>query len=116
MTLPDFLRSDQYGEIFLAGHRITLYHIIKDYQEGCSAETLTAAYPTLSPALVHKVISYYVKNQPEVEQYVAESRAEIALQAAAPSRGPSPADLERRLEAKRRALERVPQITPRLFP
>jgi uncharacterized protein (DUF433 family) len=101
MTLPDFLRSDQYGEIFLAGHRITLYHIIKDYQEGCSAETLTAAYPTLSPALVHKVIAYYLENQPEVERYVVETRAEIERQAAAPSRGPSPADLQRRFEAKR---------------
>ncbi len=46
MTLPDFLRFDGRGEIFLTGHRITLYHVIKDYQDGHVAETLAAAYPS----------------------------------------------------------------------
>ena len=103
MTLPDFLRSDEYGEIFLTGHRVTLYHVIKDYREGYSAEMLAAAYPTLSLALVHKVIAFYLENQEEVDRYVEETRAEIEHQAAAPSRGPSLADLKRRLEAKREA-------------
>jgi uncharacterized protein (DUF433 family) len=103
MTLPDFLHADEYGEIFLTGHRITLYHLIRDYRDGYSAETLAAAYPTLAPALVHKVIAFYLENQPEVEQYVEATRAEIERQAAAPSRGPSPADLKRRLETKRQS-------------
>ncbi len=34
MTLPDFLRSDEYGEIFLVGHRVTLYHIIEEWAPG----------------------------------------------------------------------------------
>jgi len=103
MTLPDFLLSDEFGEIFLVGHRVTLYHVIKDYREGYSAEMLAAAYPTLSLALVHKVIAFYLENQEEVDRYVEETRAEIEHQAAAPSRGPSLADLKRRLEAKREA-------------
>jgi uncharacterized protein (DUF433 family) len=103
MTLPDFLRSDEYGEIFIAGHRITLYHLVKDYQEGSSPEALAAAHPTLSLPLVHKVIAFYRANKPEVERYVEESRADIANQAAAPTRGPTLADLNRRLEAKRQS-------------
>jgi uncharacterized protein (DUF433 family) len=103
MTLPDFLRSDEYGEVFLAGHRITLYHVIKDYREGCSAETIAATYPTLPLALVHKVIAFYLENQAEVDRYVAQTRAEIERQAAVPPRGPSLAELHRRLEAKRRS-------------
>jgi uncharacterized protein (DUF433 family) len=103
MRLPDFLRSDEYGEIFLAGHRITLYHIIKDYLEGYSAEALAAAYPTLSLALIHKVIAYYLENQAEVERYREETRAEIERQATTPPRGPSLADLQLRLEAKRQS-------------
>jgi uncharacterized protein (DUF433 family) len=103
MKVPDFLRCDEYGEIFLAGHRVTLYHLIRDYREGYSAETLADAYPTLAPALVHKVIAFYLENQAEIEQYVEATRAEIERQAAAPSRGPSPADLQRRLEAKRQS-------------
>src|SRR5260370_38445551 len=100
MTLPDFLRSDAGGEIFLAGHRVTLYHVIKDYREGYSAEALAAAYPTLPLALVHKVLAFYLENQPEVDRYVAETRAEIDRQAAAPPRGPRRAELHGRLEAR----------------
>ncbi len=103
MNLPDFLRRDDFGEIFLAGHRITLYHVIKDYQAGDGAETLAASYPTLPLALVHKVIAFYLENQAAVDQYVAEARAEIDRQAAAPQRGPNLAELQRRLEAKRQA-------------
>jgi uncharacterized protein (DUF433 family) len=103
MTLPDFLRSDAGGEIFLAGHRVTLYHVIKDYRDGYSAETLAAAFPTVSLALVHKVIAFYLENQAEVDRYVDEARAEIDRQAAAPARGPSAAELKRRLESRRRS-------------
>jgi uncharacterized protein (DUF433 family) len=103
MTLPDFLRADEYGEIFLAGHRITLYHLVKDCQDSHSAEALAAAYPTLSLALVHRVIAFYRANQPELERYAAETQMEIERQAAAPSRGPTLAELQRRLEAKRQA-------------
>jgi uncharacterized protein (DUF433 family) len=101
MTLPDFLHADERGEIFLAGHRVTLYHVLKDYREGFSAEMLAAAYPTLPLALVHKAIAFYLENQAEVERYLEETRAEIERQAAAPARGPSLSELQRRLQAKR---------------
>ena len=65
MTLPDFLRADERGEIFLAGHRVTLYHVLKDYREGFSAEMLAAAYPTVPLAMVHKVIAFYLENPAE---------------------------------------------------
>jgi len=45
MNLPDFLRANELGEILLTGHRITLYHIVADYNEGQSAEILAAAHP-----------------------------------------------------------------------
>jgi uncharacterized protein (DUF433 family) len=103
MTLPDFLRADSHGEIFLAGHRITLYHLIKDYQEGATAELLAAAYPTLPLALVHKVLAFYLENQEAADQYVAETRQEIGRQAGLPQAGPTLAELKRRLQAKGRA-------------
>ncbi len=102
-NLPDFLHSDAHGEVFLTGHRVTLYHIVKGYREGSSAEMLAEAYPTLPLALVHKVLAFYLENQAEVERYVQETGAEIDKQAAAPPRGPSMAELKRRLEAKRRS-------------
>jgi uncharacterized protein (DUF433 family) len=101
MTLPDFLRCDEYGEIFLAGHRITLYHLVKDYDDGCSAETLAAAYPTVTLALVHKVLGFYLENKAEVDNYVEKTRQEIDNQANAPQRGPSFIDLQNRLQMVR---------------
>lgn len=65
MDLPDFLRSDEYGEILLTDHR---------------------------------VIAFYVANRAEVDQYMQKTRAEIDRQAAAPARGPSLAELQRRLD------------------
>jgi uncharacterized protein (DUF433 family) len=103
MTLPDFLRADEYGEIFLTGHRVTLYHILKAYQEDHSADHLAAAYPTVPLALVHKVIAYYLENRADVDRYLEETRAEVERQAAAPQRGPSAAELQRRLQALRRS-------------
>src|ERR1700720_3403893 len=103
MVLPDFLHSDDYGEVFLAGHRITLYQLIKDYREGYSHEAPATASPTLPLVMIDKVIAFYLENQPEVERYVDETRAEIESQAATPSRGPSLPELKRRLQAKRQA-------------
>ncbi len=97
MTLPDFLHADEGGEIFLAGHRVTLYQVLQNYREGFSAEMLAAAYPTVPLALVHKVIAFYLENQAEVEGYLEETQAEIERQAAAPARGPSLAELQGRL-------------------
>jgi uncharacterized protein (DUF433 family) len=71
MQLPEFLNQSADGEIRLAGHRIGLYHLVQRYNEGESAEMLAARYPTLSLALVHKVLAFYLDNQSEVDAYVA---------------------------------------------
>jgi uncharacterized protein (DUF433 family) len=101
VILPDFLCADKYGEIFLTGHRVTLYHIIKDFKDLNSVERLASAYPTVPMALIEKVIAFYEENKSEVLRYVEETRKEIERQAAAPPRGPSMAELKRRGEGKR---------------
>jgi uncharacterized protein (DUF433 family) len=103
MTLPSFLTQDADGEIRLTGHRIGLYSVVRRYQEGYSAEMLLCEYPSLPLALIHKVIAFYLENQAEVDAYVAEYRAAIERQAAAPCPGPDMAELRRRLEERRRA-------------
>jgi uncharacterized protein (DUF433 family) len=70
MTLPDFLTQAPDGEIRLTGHRIGLYHLIERYNEGESAEMLACRYPSLPLSLVHKVLAYYLENQPEIGAYV----------------------------------------------
>ena len=57
MNLPEFLTPHSHGEIRLAGHRIGLEHVVALYREGYSPEMLHEQYPTLSLALIHKVIA-----------------------------------------------------------
>ena len=58
-------------------------HIVHYYKEGYSPEMLFEKYPTLSPPLIRQVIDFYVRNQAEVDAFVAECEAEIERQRAA---------------------------------
>lgn len=101
MVLPDFLTRDTDGFVHVTGHRIGLQHLVHYYNEGYSPEMLACEYPTLSLAVIHKVIGYYLETQAEVDQYVAECREAMERQRAAARLGPSRAELRRRLAAMR---------------
>lgn len=105
MNLPDFLTQDKYGYIHFAGHRIGLRHVVELYNDSCSPEMVLDHYPTLSLALIHKVIGFYLENRADVDAYVQQSRAAIEKLAAEPSPGPSAEELRRRLEAKQKQRE-----------
>jgi uncharacterized protein (DUF433 family) len=80
MTLPDFLTRTPEGEIRLTGHRIGLFHLVHYYNEGHSPEMLLCQYPTLSLALIHKTIAFYLENQAEVDAEIATIRDELSRQ------------------------------------
>jgi uncharacterized protein (DUF433 family) len=80
MEIPDFLHRLPDGEVVLTGHRIGLYHLVRGYNEGESAEMLASRYPTLSLALVHKVIAFYLDHRAEVDEYVASCGAAMRSQ------------------------------------
>jgi uncharacterized protein (DUF433 family) len=101
MTLPDFLVDHPDGEIRVTGHRIGLFHIVRYYNEGYSPEMLSEQFPTLSLALIHKVIAFYLENRAGVDDYVAKYEAELEQQRAVAPKGPSLAELRRRLESLR---------------
>lgn len=101
MLLPDFLIADDGGFVHVRGHRIGLHHIIRQYSEGESPEMLAARFPTLSLALIHKVIAFYLEHLHEVDTYIAAHDQEIERQAAAAPPTPSLAELRKRFEAMR---------------
>lgn len=103
MTLPDFLTQDDLGSIRISGHRIGLRHLVNCYNEGHSPEMLLCRYPTLTLALIHKVIAYYLENREAVDAYVAKCEEEIERHRAATPPAPSMAELRRRLEAIERS-------------
>jgi uncharacterized protein (DUF433 family) len=82
MNLPEFLRTDDFGEILLQGHRITLYHIMKQYNLGMTPEEIVEYFPTLNLEKVNRVIGFYHANRADVDRYVQETRAELDRQEA----------------------------------
>jgi uncharacterized protein (DUF433 family) len=103
MTLPDFLTQDADGYIHLAGHRVGLQDLVHYYNERHSAEALAEMFPTLSLAVIHKVIAFYLEHRTDVDAYVAGCEAETGRQRAAARSGPDLAELRRRLAAKQTA-------------
>jgi uncharacterized protein (DUF433 family) len=103
MTLPEFLTQGADGYIHVTGHRIGLQDLVYYYNEGYSPETLLETFPTLSLAIVHKVIAFYLEARVDVDAYVAACEAEMERQRAVAPSGPDPAELRRRLASKQAA-------------
>jgi uncharacterized protein (DUF433 family) len=101
MDLPDFLVQDADGFIHLRGHRIGIQHLVHFYNEGYSPEMLAEEFPTLSLALLHKTIAFYLENQAEIDTYIAQVRSETDRHASTAPQGPGLAELRRRLAARR---------------
>jgi uncharacterized protein (DUF433 family) len=99
--LPPYLHWHPDGEIRLVGHRIGLYHFVYYYNQGYSAEMILGQFPTLELALIHKVIAFYLENEKEVDEYVAQYQSDLDQLRAAGSHAPSIVDLRRRLLARR---------------
>ena len=102
MKLPEFLTEWPFGEIVLTGHRIGLYHVVSDYQQGYSSEQLHEEYPTLPLELINQVLAFYKENQSEVDAYMARLQVECDRQYAeyvAAGRGINWEELRKRFEA-----------------
>lgn len=100
MNLPEFLTQDSKGFIHVAGHRIGLQHLVHYYNEGYSAELLSAEYTTLSLAVIHKIIAFYLENRSAVDQYMASCDAELQQCREAARHGPSVVELRQRLATR----------------
>ena len=83
MQFPQYLTQDSSGSIRLTNHRIGLEHFVYFYNQGYSPEMLLGQFPSLSLALIHKLIAFYLENQPSVDAYVASCQCEVDRQRAA---------------------------------
>jgi uncharacterized protein (DUF433 family) len=101
MVLPDFLTRDPDGFVHMTGHRIGLHHLIRAYNEGYSPEMLLGEFPTLSLALIHKVIAFYLEKQPEMDLYIAAEEQASESERAAAAPGPTVQELRQRLRKLR---------------
>ncbi|HEX5431496.1 MAG TPA: DUF433 domain-containing protein [Bryobacteraceae bacterium] len=56
------------GSMYLAGSRVPLAHIVRQFQSGESPEAIRLHYPTLSLEQVYGAITFFLGNKEEVEK------------------------------------------------
>jgi uncharacterized protein (DUF433 family) len=89
------------GSFYLAGSRVPLAHLVREFQHGELPEAIRSHYPTLTLEQVYGAITFYLGSQAEVDAEIAErERMEDEFAEA----HPAPADLKEKLERARQQL------------
>jgi uncharacterized protein (DUF433 family) len=70
ITLP--LTTDERGVIRVSNTRVTLHTLLAFYKQGEGPEALHEGFPTVPLADIHAVIAYYLANQAEIDDYLAQ--------------------------------------------
>ncbi len=72
-TLP--LRVTEDGTIRVADSRVSLDSVVHHYKLGASAEQIAQKFPALDLADVYAAITYYLRHEEEVEEYLRQQEA-----------------------------------------
>ncbi|HEV3199589.1 MAG TPA: DUF433 domain-containing protein [Bryobacteraceae bacterium] len=92
----------RHGSFYLIGSRVPLAHVIWEYRNGETPETIQSdCYPTLSLEQVNGAIAFYLANKEEVENDIAERRREEDAYTAA---HPTPPDIKEKFERMRQQM------------
>jgi uncharacterized protein (DUF433 family) len=73
-TVP--LSMNEAGVLRITGTRVSLDSVIYAFKEGATPEEIVQQYPTLDLKDIYAVISYYLQNQAEIEEYLAQRQVE----------------------------------------
>ncbi len=104
-TKPVPLVHDVHGVLRVGSTRVSLDTVIYAFKQGSTPEEIVADYSTLDLADVYAVITYYLQNQAEVEDYLRERTAQRdEARRKMETRFPQ-AGLRERLLARRQATE-----------
>jgi uncharacterized protein (DUF433 family) len=101
----DFLSPD---DIRIKGTRVGIETVLDDYLNDASPEEIAARYRSLTLEQIYATITYYWRNQPELDAYLSRwlAHAEAAYQEQ--QRNPSPA-VRRLQELKKRRQQKAAQ-------
>ena len=72
---PVPLTSDPHGVLRVGDTRVSLDTVIFSFKQGSTPEEIVADYSTLELSDVYAVITYYLQNQAEVENYLQRREA-----------------------------------------
>jgi uncharacterized protein (DUF433 family) len=92
--------EERNGGLYVAGTRVSLDSVAISFQEGDSPEQIVQSFPTLQLWQVYGAIAYYLENEKNINDYIAEGERE--LQRSIPPLSRQAPDLLARLEASRR--------------
>jgi len=104
VKLEDYIRIDEYGERFVAGHRVPIQSVLWAHiEQGMDGRQLADRFHTLSLEKIYAMLAYYYKNKDEVDAYLRETEEELRRQREEFTKnykGPTNEELRARLRAK----------------
>jgi uncharacterized protein (DUF433 family) len=71
LAQPVPLSSGADGVIRVKGTRVTLDTVVAAFREGATAEEIAQQYPSLALADVYALLGYYLRQQQQVDEYLA---------------------------------------------
>ena len=71
---PVPIETDINGAIRISGSRVTLDSVVSAFNAGATAEEIACQYPTLKLPDVYAVITYYLRQQKDVDAYLLKRR------------------------------------------
>src|SRR5687768_12136901 len=81
MKLEEYIRTDKYGERFVAGHRIPLLSVMRAHIErGMDGRELADRFDTLTLEEIYGVLAYYYAHKDEVDTYLRKTQEAIRKQ------------------------------------
>lgn len=102
LSLPDGRQA-----IRIAGTRVGIEFVLRDYLRGASPEELALRFPTLALEQIHATITYYLARRDAVDAYLRD--AEQEQQADAQQAQTQPSELRRslrdRIDTERKRLQ-----------
>ena len=71
---PVPIETEPDGTVRLTGSRVTLESVVTAFNAGATAEEIACRYPSLQLADVYAVITYYLRQQRDVDTYLLKRR------------------------------------------
>ena len=65
------------GGYWVAGTRVSLDSMVYAFLSGQTAETIAQSFPVLTLEQVYGAIAFYLANQPEIDAYLAQTKADF---------------------------------------
>lgn len=103
-TEPVPIHTDADGVVRVASRRVTLDTLVAAFDAGATADEIAQQYSSVPLADVYSVITYYLRNKPEVSAYLQKRQEQAATVRAELERRFPPSAIRERLLARRRSL------------